>query len=161
MMASSDTNRQPDKTRARLSRFAWLLDNSIRLPGGFRLGLDGIIGLLPGVGDFATAAIASYIIARAAFMRAPASVLARMGLNVLLDLFIGIVPLFGDVFDVVFRANVRNIRLLEAHLDDPGSTRSQSRWIIVITLSAIVLLLFLAFAITVSLLGYLWARLAA
>jgi hypothetical protein len=84
-----------------------------------------------------------------------------MGLNVLLELIVGIVPLFGDLFDIVFRANIRNVRLIEAHLDDPGGTRTQSRWIIAGTLIAIVLILFLAVAIIVSLFGLLWARITA
>lgn len=161
MAASSATQRQSDQTRTRLSKLAWLLDNSIRLPGGLRLGLDSIVGLLPGVGDFATAVISFYIIAKAAFMRAPASILARMGLNVLLDLGVGIIPLLGDIFDVAFRANARNIRLLEAHIDDPAGTRTESRWIIAVTLTAIALLLLLAMVLTVSLLGLLWARMTA
>ena len=160
-MVERDTDKRLERTRTRLGRLAWLLDSSIRLPGGFRLGLDGIIGLLPGIGDLITAAISSYIIARAAFMRVPASTLARMGLNVLLELIVGIVPLFGDIFDIAFRANIRNVRLIEAHLDDPGGTRTQSRWIIVGTLIAIVLILFLAVAIIVSLFGLLWARFTA
>ncbi|MGB5512261.1 MAG: DUF4112 domain-containing protein [Woeseiaceae bacterium] len=158
MAADSDTNLRLDNTRTRLSRLAWLLDNSIRLPGGFRLGLDGIVGLLPGIGDLMTAAVSFYIIAKAAFMRVPASILARMGLNVLLELVIGIIPLFGDVFDIVFRANLRNVALIESHLDDPDGTRNQSRWIIVVTLISIVLLLLLAVALTLSLLGMLWSK---
>ncbi len=161
MVVDRDTDKRLESTRTRLNKLAWLLDSSIRLPGGFRLGLDGIIGLLPGVGDVITAAVSSYIIAKAALLRVPASTLARMGLNVLLELIVGIVPLFGDLFDIVFRANIRNVRLIEAHLDDPGGTRTQSRWIIAGTLIAIVLILFLAVAIIVSLFGLLWARITA
>jgi hypothetical protein len=161
MSAENDTDTQTERARARLNRLAWLLDNSIRLPGGFRLGLDGIVGLLPGVGDVATAIISFYIIARAALMRVPASILGRMGLNVLVELVVGVVPLFGDIFDIAFRANVRNVALLEAHLDDPAGTRTQSRWIIAATLLSIAGLFVVAIAITVSLLGFLWARITA
>ncbi len=103
-------------TIRRLDRFAWLLDSAVRLPGGFRVGLDGIIGLVPGIGDLAGAGLSSYIILEAARMKLPAGVLARMGLNVLLELAVGIIPLFGDLFDFAFKANRRNVRLLNEYL---------------------------------------------
>ncbi|GHA30096.1 DUF4112 domain-containing protein [Oceanisphaera arctica] len=103
-------------TMRRLDRFAWLLDSAIRLPGGFRIGLDGIIGLVPGLGDLAAAGLSSYIILEAARMKLPARVLARMGLNVLLELVIGIIPIFGDLFDFAFKANRRNVRLMTDYL---------------------------------------------
>ena len=161
MPVEGDTDIQTARARARLDRLAWLLDNSIRLPGGFRLGLDGIVGLLPGIGDLATAAVSFYIIARAALMRVPASLLARMVLNVLFELVVGVVPLLGDLFDIAFRANVRNVSVLESHLDDPAGTRTQSRWIIAATLLSIAGLFVVAIAITVILLGFLWARVTA
>ncbi|PSJ47403.1 DUF4112 domain-containing protein [Zobellella endophytica] len=113
-----------DATRARLSRLAWLLDSSIRLPGGFRIGLDGLIGLVPGVGDLVAAGLSAYIIAEAARMKLPAGVLARMGLNVLLELLVGAIPLFGDLFDFAFKANQRNVRLMDAHFDKMDRTRA-------------------------------------
>ncbi|WP_445399564.1 DUF4112 domain-containing protein [Zobellella sp. An-6] len=112
-----------DAGRARLKRLAWLLDSSIRLPGGFRIGLDGLIGLVPGVGDLVAAGLSAYIIAEAARMKLPAGVLARMGLNVLLELLIGAIPLFGDLFDFAFKANQRNVRLMDAHFDRMARTR--------------------------------------
>ncbi|WP_204794827.1 DUF4112 domain-containing protein [Oceanisphaera litoralis] len=105
-----------EATVRRLERLSWLLDSAIRLPGGFRVGLDGIIGLVPGIGDLAGAGLSSYIILEAARMKLPAGVLARMGLNVLLELSIGIIPLFGDLFDFAFKANRRNVRLLNEYL---------------------------------------------
>ncbi|WP_232818210.1 DUF4112 domain-containing protein [Zobellella maritima] len=106
---------QSAMTRARLARLAWLLDSSIRLPGGFRIGLDGIIGLVPGVGDLAAAGLSSYILMEAARMKVPGSLLARMGLNVLLELLVGTIPVIGDLFDFAFKANKRNVRLIEAY----------------------------------------------
>jgi hypothetical protein len=103
-------------TIRRLDRFAWLLDSAIRLPGGFRIGLDGIIGLVPGLGDLAAAGLSSYIILEAARLKLPGRVLARMGLNVLLELVVGIIPIFGDLFDFAFKANRRNVRLLNEYL---------------------------------------------
>ncbi len=103
-------------TIRRLDRFAWLLDSAVRLPGGFRIGLDGIIGLVPGLGDLAAAGLSSYIILEAARMKLPGRVLVRMGLNVLLELVVGIIPIFGDLFDFAFKANRRNVRLLNEYL---------------------------------------------
>jgi hypothetical protein len=100
----------------RLDRFSWLLDSAIRLPGGFRIGVDGIIGLVPGLGDLAAAGLSSYIILEAARMKLPGRVLARMGLNVLLELVVGVIPIFGDLFDFAFKANRRNVRLMTDYL---------------------------------------------
>lgn len=91
--------------RARLKRVAWLLDSAIPLAGGYRIGLDGLIGLVPGLGDVVAALLSSYIVVEAARLRVPASVLLRMGLNVALELIIGAVPVAGDLFDIAFKAN--------------------------------------------------------
>ncbi|GAA3537692.1 DUF4112 domain-containing protein [Zobellella aerophila] len=115
--AGGETAHHSAKTRARLDRLAWLLDSAIRLPGGFRIGLDGIIGLVPGVGDLVAAGLSSYIIAEAARMKLPGTLLARMGLNVLLELLVGSIPVIGDIFDFAFKANKRNVRLIEAYLE--------------------------------------------
>ncbi|WP_417616902.1 DUF4112 domain-containing protein [Oceanisphaera sp.] len=100
----------------RLERVAWILDSAVRLPGGFRVGLDGIIGLVPGIGDLIGAALSSYIVVEAARLKLPLRVLARMAMNVLIELVVGIIPLFGDLFDFAFKANVRNVRLLNEYL---------------------------------------------
>ncbi|MDP5290914.1 DUF4112 domain-containing protein [Oceanimonas sp. CHS3-5] len=110
------TNHQK-QTRAKLDRLAWLLDSAIRLPGGFRIGLDGIMGLVPGVGDLAGAALSSYILLQAARMKLPAGVLARMGFNVLLEVLIGSIPILGDLFDFGFKANRRNVRLMGEYFE--------------------------------------------
>ncbi|MDV2857519.1 DUF4112 domain-containing protein [Oceanimonas sp. CAM02] len=103
----------PRKTRP----LAWLLDSTIRLPGGFRIGLDGIIGLVPGVGDQAGAAFSGYILLKAARMKLPFTLLARMGFNILLEVLIGSIPLLGDLFDFAFKANKRNVRLIRKHFE--------------------------------------------
>lgn len=105
-----------EATIRRLERLSWLLDSAVRLPGGFRIGADGIIGLVPGIGDLIGAGLSSYIILEAARMKLPAGVLARMGLNVLLELGVGIIPIFGDLFDFAFKANRRNVRLMTDYL---------------------------------------------
>ncbi len=112
----------------RLRRLAWLLDSAIRLPGGFRIGLDGLIGLVPGVGDLLGAVLSSYIVIEAARMKVGGSVLMRMVGNIALELGVGLVPVAGDLFDFAFKANTRNVRLIEAYLDQPQATRRRSRW---------------------------------
>src|SRR3954462_2253619 len=98
-----------DSVRRRLARIAWLLDNSIALPGTrFRIGLDAILGLIPGFGDLAGVLLSSYIVREAARLGAPPSVLARMAWNVAVEGVIWIAPFFGDVFDAVWKANQRN-----------------------------------------------------
>jgi hypothetical protein len=124
----------PTSAQARLERLrslAWLLDNSIPLPGGFRIGLDPLIGLIPGVGDAIGALMSIFILNEARMLGAPRSVLLRMSGNVLLETLIGAIPFAGDLFDAGFKANMRNIALLERyHLDPNGAARS-SRWFVI------------------------------
>lgn len=103
---------------ARLDFVATLLDSAFIIPGtNVRFGLDGIIGLVPGIGDAITTALSAWIVYEAKQLGVPRHVLARMIGNVALDGILGAVPLAGDVFDVMFRANRRNIRLLREHLE--------------------------------------------
>lgn len=95
---------------ARLRRFGILLDSSIPVPGtGIRFGLENLIGLVPGIGDLIGGALSLYIILEAHRMGAPGPVLARMGWNVAIDTLVGEVPILGDLFDVGFKANMRNL----------------------------------------------------
>lgn len=111
----------------RLRRYAWLLDNSLRLPGTrFRVGLDAVLGLVPGLGDAAGMVLSSYIVHQAWRLGVPRSVLLRMGLNIVIEGLVGAIPLAGDVFDAVWKANVRNVVLLEAQLLHPRRTASAS-----------------------------------
>jgi hypothetical protein len=111
----------------RLRQMAWMLDNSIPLPGGFRIGLDAIIGLLPGIGDAIGALFSAFILNEARQLGAPRSVLLRMSGNVLIETLIGAIPFIGDLFDMGFKANMRNIALLERHHLDPAGTVRGSR----------------------------------
>ena len=97
-----------------------VLDTWFRIPGtSIRFGIDGIIGLIPGVGDI-LAGLASSIIILAAWARgAPYVTIARMLINLALDVIIGTVPLFGDIFDIAWKANRRNYALLTQHLEQP------------------------------------------
>ncbi len=96
-----------------------LLDDRFRIPGtSVRFGLDGLIGLVPGLGDAATTAVSLYLVYQARALGAPKTVLARMLVNVLADTAVGAIPLLGDVFDVAFKANRRNLDLLRRALGE-------------------------------------------
>jgi hypothetical protein len=117
-----------DPIRRRLARIAWLLDNSIPLPGvKFRIGLDAILGLIPGLGDVLGVILSSYIVREAARLGAPPSLLARMAWNVAIEGIVGMVPFLGDIFDAAWKANQRNYLLLEEHLDNPRRAARSSR----------------------------------
>lgn len=130
--------------RERLARLAWLLDSSIRIPGTrFTVGLDAVIGLVPFVGDLIGVLLSSYIVAEAARLGAPRSVLARMAFNVGLEGLVGVVPLAGDAFDAAFKANQRNVKLLNQWLDQPRKTARTSAAFGVLLVLGLVLLLLL------------------
>lgn len=119
--ANSATGPDADRRRriARLQTVAYWLDDRFRLPGtNIRMGLDGIAGLVPGVGDTATTAVAGWIILEAWRLGMPRRDLAAMAGNVGIDWVIGLVPLVGDVFDVGFKANRRNIRRILRHFGE-------------------------------------------
>jgi hypothetical protein len=117
------------------------MDSAVGIPGTrLRFGLDALLGLVPGVGDVVGAAAAGYVVLAAARLGAPASVLVRMLLNVGIDTVVGSVPLLGDLFDLGFRSNSRNVALLERHLADPRGARAASRSVVVGVLLGLALL---------------------
>lgn len=96
----------------------WLLDNSIQLPGGLKIGLDGLIGLIPGVGDVVGGGLSTWILYQAYKQGVPKTVLARMVVNIFIDTVIGFIPLIGDLFDFIWKANAKNATLLARHKED-------------------------------------------
>ena len=132
----------------RVRSLARLLDEAVRIPGtNVRVGLDALIGLLPVGGDLAGALLAGSAILIAQRAGAPASVLVRMAGNVAIDALVGSVPLLGDVFDVAFRANSRNARLLEEWFGTPVKTERASKGVV----AGLVLALLLTIAGAVAL----------
>jgi hypothetical protein len=131
--------KRDDVLRARLAapevidlvHLARFLDNAFVFPGtNIRFGLDGVIGLIPGAGDAISALISIYIIHRAKMLGAPEKLLNKMRWNVVIDTVAGAVPFVGDLFDVAFKSNVRNVRLLLDHLGvdaDLGDGRTRRR----------------------------------
>jgi hypothetical protein len=109
--------------RAALERLEWLahiMDTAIVLPGNIRIGADAVIGLLPGIGDAITTGLSLWIVKEAHALGAPKHVLTRMVGNVAVDALTGVVPILGDAFDVIWRANRRNVRLLREHFEREG-----------------------------------------
>ena len=116
--ANPFANLSREQRLARLDALAKLLDIAFILPGtNIRYGIDGLIGLIPVVGDIITTAISLWLVREARALGAPWHLTARMLGNVALDGVVGMVPLAGDAFDVMFRANVRNVRMLKRWMD--------------------------------------------
>jgi hypothetical protein len=126
--------RSPKRSQFVENLYEWLarvMDELVRVPGTrFRFGLDPVIGLIPGVGDTASALISAFCLIYAARCGIPRITLARMSLNILINEVVGIVPGLGDAFSFWFKSNVRNRRLLEQHLNEPRRPR-RSDWIFV------------------------------
>ena len=107
-----------EQKQARLARLSHVLDDAIRIPGtDFRIGVDALIGLIPGVGDATGAVLGAYMIWEAHQLGAPSATKWRMAGNVGIDALIGVIPLVGDLSDFVFRANRKNMALLTEHLE--------------------------------------------
>jgi hypothetical protein len=110
--------RHPPALESDLEFLASILDDRFSVPGtNIRFGIDAIIGLIPGVGDAISATLSSYLIWRAHKMGVSKFTLARMAGNTVVDTVVGVVPLIGDVLDVGFRANRRNLELLRRHVE--------------------------------------------
>jgi hypothetical protein len=131
-----------------LNNVADLMDRRFTIPGtNFRFGVDSVIGLIPGIGDWAGGLIAIYFPVHAAVVKVPAPVIFRMFLNIIIDILIGSIPLLGDLFDVTWKANVRNVRLMQQYQHDPETTKTHSQWYIwsVVALFILVIILLLLF----------------
>jgi hypothetical protein len=120
------------------------MDEFLRLPGTkFRVGLDPILGLIPGIGDTASAIVSAFALLQAARCGLPKIVLARMSLNILINELVGIIPGVGDAFSFWFKSNARNYRILQSHMGERRGAR-RSDWIFVIGVLALLCLIVLA-----------------
>jgi Domain of unknown function (DUF4112) len=132
------------------------MDSAIGIPGTkFRIGLDPIIGLLPGGGDTAGLILSSYIVLEAARMGASKSTLSTMALNILLETVVGTVPVVGDIFDVTWKSNIRNIELLEEHLNVPRPV-AQNRWFAILLITGLALAVVVSVVLSVYVLRWLF-----
>ncbi|MEK6243156.1 MAG: DUF4112 domain-containing protein [Pseudomonadota bacterium] len=116
------------ETRRRLQQLAWLLDSSIPIPGTrLTIGLEALIGLIPLLGDLIGVALSSFILVEAHKLGVSRTVFLRMSFNVALEGIVGIIPFAGDVFDAAFKANQRNVKLLDDWMDRPDRAKRGSR----------------------------------
>lgn len=151
-----------DSDIARARSLARILDSAVGVPGTpLRIGLDAILGLIPGGGDIAGAALSGYIVLTAARHGASKAVIARMLLNVLLDTTIGAIPVLGDLFDVAYQSNMKNVALLERHAAHPAAVARQSRWVAAGVVAVLILIAIGVGALGVLLAGALWRLLTA
>jgi hypothetical protein len=122
------------------------MDSAFRIPGlGVRFGFDALLGLLPGVGDVTTSIASLYILSAAHRYEAPRITLTRMALNILLETIIGAVPLLGDLFDVYWKSNQRNVELLRRHLAAPPAVahklQRSDRWFVIALIVGLIALM--------------------
>lgn len=149
-----------DAWLTRYHRLAWLFDESIEIPIlRWRVGLDALIGLVPGLGDVAVTTLGGYALALAFRLRAPAPVLFNMVANVGVDALLGAIPLVGDLFDMAWKANTRNRRLLDRWLADPQRTERRSRWTLVWVSLTFVAVVGLSFWLVVVIMALLFRAL--
>jgi hypothetical protein len=146
---------------ARLRSLTHLLDNAIGIPGTpFRIGLDPLIGLLPGGGDLVGALFSVYIVLEAMQFGVPRATLTQMVVNLVLDAAVGLFPGLGDLLDVAWKANSRNLALLEAHIGtsqaSPRPVKLADRIFIIVLLLGFLLVVVLIAALTTFLLTGLW-----
>ena len=130
-----------------LRRFAFLMDEAFTLPGTrIRVGIDALLGLIPGIGDVIGGVMSTWIVAGALRHRVPGRIIMRMIFNIAVDLLFGAVPVAGDVFDFLFEENVKNMRLLEKHRDRRRPPRSTAA---IAFVAIMVLLLILLLSISI------------
>lgn len=159
--AASTKVGRPVEIEESLDRLSWLLDDLFRIPGlGWRVGLDALIGLIPGVGDTATTVASFYVLASAVRYRVSKITLLRMGLNLGIDYALGSLPLVGDVFDAWWKSNQKNVALLRQRATVSASEARQGRisdWLFV----GFIMILLVALAVGAALISfYLLATLA-
>ncbi|MCU0551984.1 MAG: DUF4112 domain-containing protein [Leptolyngbya sp. Prado105] len=146
-----------ESTIARLRSLTHLLDNALPIPGTkFRIGIDPIIGLFPGGGDVAMSLLSVYIVVEAAGLGLPRASLARMMWNLILDALLGIMPMAGDFVDLAWKANSKNLALIEAHLAQ-SKKQEKADYLFVGLLIAVFLSIVIALSgFTIFLIGAIW-----
>lgn len=158
------SHNQPDVAPAslkRLQQMSHVLDKAIAIPGSnIRVGLDPILGLLPGGGDVITGLLSVYIVFEGARMGLPAPTLGRMGFNILLDVLSGTVPVLGDLFDVGWKANSQNVALIEKHVAAPEPSRAADKVFAFLVIAALIALVIGVAAFSVWAIAQLWTALS-
>ncbi len=156
---------RPIEIEESLDKLGWVLDDLIRIPGlNWRIGLDALVGLIPGIGDTATTVASLYVLGSAVRYRVPKITLLRMGLNLGIDYALGSLPLVGDVFDAWFKSNQKNIALLRQRATVSASEAREGRvsdWLFVGLIMVLLILLAIgAAAVSIYLLAMLLSSLS-
>lgn len=148
------------QTLKRIRALTQVLDNAIAIPGtNYRIGLDPILGLLPGAGDAVGTVLSVYIVLEASRLGIPREMLVRMLGNILFETIVGSVPVLGDVVDATWKANLRNLTLLESHLGVPAvevRQRPVNRGVAILLIVGFVILSVALIALTVMLIRWLF-----
>ncbi len=146
----------------RLNRVAWLLDNSIRVPGiDYRIGIDPLIGFVPGIGDAVGALLSLYIIAEAARAHLPLTLISRMVFNVAVETIVGVIPLAGDLFDLTWKANMKNARIVRDYAASPSAALARNRRMVWSVLAVLAFFMIAALYFGFLVLRWLWTALSA
>jgi hypothetical protein len=153
----AETFESPEDRLRRLDWLSRILDLAFPIPGTrFRIGLDGLLGLIPGVGDPVGAALSSYLIFEAARLGVPKLTLIRMIGNVAIESLVGIVPILGDIFDIAWKANVRNMALLRAHSGELNRRIRSPHQVVVLVVAALVVIFLILMTISMFTLRFLY-----
>ncbi|MGK7877195.1 MAG: DUF4112 domain-containing protein [Xenococcaceae cyanobacterium] len=145
-----------ETTLNRLRSLSHILDNAIPIPGtSYRIGIDPLLGLFPAAGDYLGTALSAYIVLKAAQIGASKATLSRMVLNIIFDTLVGTVPMLGDLFDAAWKANTKNIALLETHVNSPDKSKKADWWFIFLLLGGLILVVLATTAVSLLILGLL------
>jgi hypothetical protein len=144
-----------DPRIADVEALARWFDYAFALPGGFRFGIAGIIGLIPGIGDIVDALVSVYIVVRALQLGISRVAIARMLVNIGIEGLVGAVPFVGDLFDVAFKANRRNYRLLKTHLLQPKRQKAYDWFFLIVTIVLVIASILLPMIVLVELIKHI------
>lgn len=160
MKTSQSQQQKHQSTLERLRALTHVMDKAIVIPGTeIRFGLDPILGLLPGGGDAIGSVLSVYLVAECLRLGLPSATLGRMLVNLLIDTVVGAVPMAGDLFDVGWKANSQNLKLLEAHLNDPAPQAAADKLFIILVIVGLIGILAIALlfsTLLVAAIGVLW-----
>ena len=110
-----------------VERLERILDNSIALPGGYKIGVDGLIGLIPGIGDLFTGGISMFLVYKAVQLNIPKFTIAKMVLNIAVDTTLGSIPLVGDIFDFAWKSNTKNAKIIRKHIENENTQTKENQ----------------------------------
>lgn len=157
MKSLPDSENNKQKIISQLKLLSNLLDEAITIPGSnYRIGIDPILGLFPGVGDYLGTFLSGYILFQSTRLGVGKATLLSMTTNILTEMLVGIIPVLGDFFDVTWKANKRNMILLFAHLDNPQETEKASLLLIIVLFTGLFFVLIITSFITFLVLQFLW-----